>query len=91
MSEWAVSLEASHGAGAGDETLESIHDALDGDPVALMPVVGFRVPLPIITARIQVEAESTEEAEDIARASFERALAAAGVNTTCNVSSVEAV
>ena len=88
MREWTVSLETSTGAAAGDEALESIHEALDGDPAAVLPVVGFHVPLPIITARMQVEAESTDEAGDIARSAFERALAAAGVTAACQVSDV---
>lgn len=88
MSEWTVSLETSSGGVVGDEALETIHEALDGDPVALAPVVGFRVPMPIVTARIQVEAESTEEAKDIALAAFERALAAAGLTANCDVADV---
>ena len=76
---------------AGDETLEAIHEALDGDPVALVPVVGFHVPMPVITARIRVEAESPDEAKDVALSAFERALAAAGVTTTCDVSDVDPV
>lgn len=91
MSEWTVSLETSHGSTAGDETLEAIHEALDGDPAALVPAVGFHVPLPIITARIRVEADSPDEAKTVAITAFERALAAAGVTTTCDVSDVDPV
>jgi len=89
MKEWLLSLETGPGAAAGDETLEMIHEALDGDAVAHAPVVGFHGQLPIITARFEVQAESTDEAKDLALAAFERALAAAGVTATCKVSAVE--
>jgi hypothetical protein len=89
MSDWTVTVETTLGLSAGDEALESIHEALDGDPVTGAPVVAIQVPLPIITARFQVQAESTDEAQEVARSAFERALAAAGVTATCKVSGVE--
>lgn len=48
--------------------------------------MAFHVPLPILTARFDVEAESTDEAEDLGRSAFERALEAAGVTAMFDVS-----
>jgi hypothetical protein len=89
MSEWTVTIETPLGAAADDETLEAIHETLIGDPATTAPVVGFLVPLPIITARLLVTAESADEATDIARSAFERALTAAGVTAEGQVSRVD--
>jgi hypothetical protein len=89
MGDWTVAVETTLGLAVGDQALETIHEALDGDPVTPAAVVGCHVPLPIITARFQVQAESADEAQGVARSAFERALAAAGVTATCKVSNID--
>ncbi len=86
MTDWTVTIETTLGVAAGDEALETIHDALNGDPATAAPAVTFHVPLPILTARFDVEADSTDEAEDLGRSAFERALEAAGVTAMFDVS-----
>lgn len=59
------------------EHIDPVIDALDGDPTVLGPSLSFDMVERTASVLADVEADSLEEAEQIAQAALERALALA--------------